>query len=107
MIEINRWNHDSDNRPIPNPEFVAIFGGKLLNRSPLLECSGRYEGCYLYEGVVYENWVNWGYDCLYKLDSEDLKAEHQDREGRVGETYKVSLMGEATKIIRDTVPMEG
>jgi hypothetical protein len=109
MIEINRWlegERDGNVRdPVPNPEFIAIFDGEKLDRSPLLECSGRYEGCYLYNGVVYENWVNWGFDCLFRLDQDDLKLCHQDREGRVGETLKPCLMGACTDIIRGTLPL--
>ena len=101
MIEINRWNPDHT----PNPEFFAIFNGKKIYRSPLLESSGRYECCYIYNGKVYENWVNWGYDCLYLLDKNDHDNEHQDREGRIGETYKVDRCQEGSELIDTTEPM--
>jgi len=103
MIEIERWTKDENGELVANPEFVAIFNGERMYRSPLLECSGRYEGCYLYGGKIYENWVNWGYDHIYLLLQEDNYNAHQDREGRVGETYNVDRCQNGSDIINDTV----
>ena len=73
MIEINRWAKDSENMLIPNDLFSDILrDGKKVCRLPLLECPGRYEGCYIYKSKVYENWVNWGFDCLYLLEQSDI-----------------------------------
>ena len=100
MIEINRWLPGTT--PTPNPLFLDIFeNGKGTWHSPLLCCSGKYEGCIEHNGKVYENWVNWGMDCLYELQSPDLENEHQDPEGRVGETYKVDQCRTDYSMIKD------
>jgi len=86
-----------------NPEFGDILDkGKRMNRSPFLSCSGLYDGCLLYKGAVYERWINWGYDRLFRLDESDRNATHQDREGRVGETYKVDRCQQGDDIIKAT-----
>lgn len=103
MIEINRWNKDSDGNLIPNPEFVAILNTKRIGRSPLLECSGRYDNCRLYNGKVYEVWINWGYDHVFELQRNDNYNTHQDREGRVGETYAVDRCQTGTELIERNV----
>ena len=103
MIEINRWIKDEAGNLSPNLEFTTIFrDGVRVGRSPLLECSGRYECCYIYKDRVYENWVNWGYDCIYLLQHDDNHNTHQDREGRVGETYSVDRCQTGSELIEQT-----
>lgn len=107
MKEIGRHITNPDGSRSQNPEFLAILdGGKKTWHSPLLECSGVYAGSIEFGGKVYETWVNWGHDCVYELYDTDLENRHQDREGRVGETYRVdNCRTDRDAILRNVAPV--
>ena len=88
-----------------NPLFLEVYNdGSIINRSPLLQCSGRYNNCIQHNNKIYECWINWGYDELFLLDENDLNNTVQDPEGRVNERLAVDTCQCGTEIIRSTTP---
>ena len=88
-----------------NPLFCEVYNeGSIINRSPLLQCSGKYNNCIQHDNKVYEGWINWGYDELFLLDANDLNNTVQDPEGRVNERLAVDTCQCGTEIIRSTPP---